>query len=266
MDHYDIIAIQTLYRMAWGPSIHFGFYPNGNETIEDAVEITKRRLADRAELTGISKVLEVGSGEGETARWLARQTGCHVTATNFAKSQLISAQKKTAASGLSHLVTHQWADYQDLPYENNSFDIHWSQEAFVHCQDKSRYFSEAFRVLNRQGKLVLSEQVTNRDLCTKEELTILKGRHGSADLWDSVDMSMATQKAGFVDIYIEDWSPHMARHFKNLVHRIESDLDNFIHHIGEEILFSNLNLWKSAVLAANEGKIGWCFLTARKPG
>ncbi|WP_259781510.1 SAM-dependent methyltransferase [Aestuariispira ectoiniformans] len=264
-NHYSDNTVRTLYRLAWGPSIHFGLYPDGTETIEAAAIKTKVAIALALKLTAADDVLEVGAGEGETARWLAREVGCHVTASNFTQEQIDSGRQKTTQDDLSDLVSHSWADFQDLPFGDSQFTAHLSQEAFVHCKDKNRYFSEAYRVLKPSGQLAVSDQTTDRRLCSEKLRRIITERHGSPDMWDTDEMINGARQAGFLDIETTDWSPHMARHFANLVNRIEANYNAFAEHVDKGVLDNNLELWRLAVETTEAGKIGWCLLTARKP-
>ena len=65
--------------------------------------------------TGMT-VLEVASGWGATARFLARDWGVRVTATNLEATQLKTARLLTGLLGLGRLVSHIPADFQDLSF------------------------------------------------------------------------------------------------------------------------------------------------------
>lgn len=265
MSRYNSLDMLNLYKLVWGPGIHFGLYLSGSETIEAAAENTKEAIAAAANINAADRILEVGSGEGDTARWLARARGCHVTASNFTQAQLNSGQQLTAKAGLAHLVHHAWADFTKLPFVDTQFTVHMSQEAFVHCTNKAHYFSEAFRVLQPGGRLILSEQTTNRSLCNIDERGRLAKRHGNDDLWNEDDMANAALKAGFTDVKLLDWSPHMAKHFANLVARIDSRRAELRRLLSERLIAENEDIWHWGAQIGQEGKIGWCLLTARKP-
>lgn len=265
MSRYNAMDMLRLYKLVWGPGIHFGLYHTGTETIEAAAANTNVAIAERAGICSKDNILEVGSGEGDTARWLARTKQCRVTASNFTEAQIESGRALTEQAGLSDKVHHAWADYTKLPFKDAQFTVHLSQEAFVHCQNKPLYYSEAYRSLLPGGRLVFSEQTTNRKLCDAYTQKRLSDRHDNGDLWSADDMANAALEAGFTDVQIVDWSPHMAIHFANLADRIEANRDSLLESIPEVLLNDNENIWRWGAKIATEGKIGWCLLTARKP-
>ncbi len=79
-------------------------------------------------------VLEVGSGWGATARYLARAAGLKVTATNVEDDHLVVGRTLAVLSGVGSLVTNEYADFQDLPFVDQMFDAWWAQEATVHAR------------------------------------------------------------------------------------------------------------------------------------
>ncbi len=80
--HYGADGVDRLYGRVWGDSIHFGIYQSETTDLEAAVVETKRQMAAFALLSTNTKVLEVASGWGATARYLTRAHGTDITATN----------------------------------------------------------------------------------------------------------------------------------------------------------------------------------------
>ncbi len=69
--HYGKDDMDRLYARVWGDSIHFGVYESATTDLEAAVFECKRRMAMLAGLGADQHVLEVASGWGATARYLA---------------------------------------------------------------------------------------------------------------------------------------------------------------------------------------------------
>lgn len=264
--HYGDGRVDRLYARVWGDSIHFGCYEDTGNDLESAVVETKRRMADVAGLIPGQRVLEVASGWGATARYLTRAFAVHVTATNIEDDHLRTAAALTKLSGLDRLIEHAPADFHDLAFDDEMFDVWWCQEATVHATRKDRVFAEAHRVLVPGGRIVFSDQTTDRAKCTLEECARLARRHGADDLYGTEDFVMEMQKAGFEDVEALDWSAHMARHFANLVQRIEGNFDALIADIPEETVIFNLSLWRFGRDLAAAGGIGWHCFSGRKGG
>src|SRR5438552_17134400 len=85
-----------LARMLLGDSFH----PGG-------VRLTER-LGAKLGLSQASRVLDVASGKGESAIFLAQRFGSHVTGIDFGRDNVRESEERAAAAGVSNLVSfHQ---------------------------------------------------------------------------------------------------------------------------------------------------------------
>lgn len=264
--HYGCQGIDRLYARIWGDSIHFGVYETPTTPMESAVVETKRQMALRAGLRSGQHVLEAASGWGATARFLVREQGVLVTATNIDPDHLAACRALVKMSGLENRIECAPADFQSLPFADNSFDVWWCQEATVHAGNKPAVFAEALRVLRPGGRIVFSDQTTNRRRCTPSVRDRLCARHGSDDLYDAEDFSNLLWRTGFRHIRSWDWSIQMARHFANLTGRMTATMDVLRMDFPAEMLADNFALWTLGRELAESGAIGWHGFVARKPG
>lgn len=263
--HYGRDGIDQLYARVWGDSIQFGFYDMPNTDLEAAVTETKREMLTIARIIKEGHVLEVGSGWGATARYLARAAGLQVTATNIENDHLIVARTLSELSGVHSLIAHEYADFHALPFPEEAFDAWWAQEATVHATDKYRMFSEAYRVLKPGGRIIFTDQTTNAHLCKADDLKRIKARHGADDIYDTSAFSNALRNVGFTSIKTADWSMHMNRHFANLVSRIEQTYDRLIVDIPCDVVDFNLEMWRFGRDLSARGGMGWVCFSATKP-
>lgn len=262
--HYGRTGIDQLYARVWGDSIQFGFYDLPTTDLEAAVVETKRRMLLAGRIGPNAHVLEVGSGWGATARYLARAAGLHVTATNIEDDHLVVGRTLAELSGVGSLITNEHADFQDLPFSDQMFDAWWAQEATVHATNKPRMFREASRVLKPGGRLIFTDQTTRAANCTADDLARIRKRHGSDDAFDTEDFVRALADAGFTSIETQDWSDHMNRHFTNLVIRLETTYDRLIDDIPEAVVKFNLDMWRFGRDLSARGGMGWVCFTATK--
>lgn len=110
-----------------------------------------RELASQVQLNSKHKVLDVGSGVGGASRFLALEYGCRVTGLDLSEEYCRVAQSLANRLGLNSLVTYQQGSALDMPFEDNSFDIVWTQHATMNIADKPRLYSEIARVLRPNG-------------------------------------------------------------------------------------------------------------------
>jgi cyclopropane-fatty-acyl-phospholipid synthase len=84
-------------------------------SLEDAQEAKLERIAARLELAPDDHLLEIGTGWGGLAVWMASRRGCRVTTTTISREQREYAEARVRAAGLEDRVTVLGADYRDLP-------------------------------------------------------------------------------------------------------------------------------------------------------
>ena len=124
------------------------------------VTIRLAELAGLAQREGGSRsrrVLDVGGGLGGPARTLAAHYGCVVTALDLTRSYVEVAAELTRRVGLADRVTHLVGDALDLPFDDGSFDIVWTQNSGMNIADKRRLYAGFHRVLRPGGTLAFQE-------------------------------------------------------------------------------------------------------------
>jgi len=103
------------------------------------------------------KVLDVGSGLGGLARTLADEFGCTVVGLDLTVEYVNVATKLTELVGLSDKVSFKQGNALDMPFEDNSFDVVWTQFAGMNIEDKQKLYAQCHRVLKDGGYLAFHE-------------------------------------------------------------------------------------------------------------
>jgi SAM-dependent methyltransferase len=114
-----------------------------------------RALATMANLRPGMHVLDIGSGVGGPARTLAAEFGCQVIGLDLTETFCEIAEILTAKIGLSDQVTFRQGSALDLPFDDESFDVVWTQNTIMNIANKAKVFEEAHRVLKPEGILPL---------------------------------------------------------------------------------------------------------------
>jgi ubiquinone/menaquinone biosynthesis C-methylase UbiE len=112
-------------------------------------------LASQLGLDSRHKVLDVGSGVGGASRLLASEYGCEVTGLDLTDEYCRVARLLADRLGLGSRVSYRQGSALRMPFEDNSFDIVWTQHASMNIADKEKLYSEIARVLRRDGSFAM---------------------------------------------------------------------------------------------------------------
>jgi sarcosine/dimethylglycine N-methyltransferase len=116
-------------------------------------------LAKLAGLTADMSVLDVGSGVGGPARFLAATFGCRVTGVDLSESFVDAARYLTDRTGQSGQVSFETASALELPFDDGRFDVVLLQHVAMNISDRARLYREIRRVLKSGGRFTTYDVV-----------------------------------------------------------------------------------------------------------
>ena len=120
--------------------------------------------ADLGKLAGITaetSVLDVGSGVGGPARFLAASYGCRVAGIDLSEPFVEAARYLTGRTGQSGHVSFETASALALPFEDGRFDVALLQHVAMNIADRPQLYREIRRVLKAGGKFATYDVVSN---------------------------------------------------------------------------------------------------------
>lgn len=130
-------------------------------------------LAAKAGIRRGQHVLDVCSGMGGPARYLAHTIGCRVTGLDLTESRVSAAIRLTQLTHLGHLVDFRLGDAMDMPFADASFDVVIGQEAWAHVPDKRRLIAECARVVRPGGTIAFTD-ILRTERLTEAEMARLR--------------------------------------------------------------------------------------------
>ncbi len=125
-------------------------------------------LAAKARMQPHHRVLDVCSGMGGPARYLAHRIGCRVTGLDLTETRVCAAIRLTQLTRQQRLVDFRLGNALDMPFKDSTFDIVIGQEAWAHVPDKSMLITQCVRVLKPAGVIAFTDILRTEKLSTQE--------------------------------------------------------------------------------------------------
>lgn len=265
-EYYNSVDADNFYSIIWGgEDIHIGWYRSDDEPIRDASRRTVAQMADRIEdtLTADSRVLDLGAGYGGAARYLTRRFGCHVTALNLSEAENDRNRALNIAEGVGERIDVVDGSFEDIPYDDASFDVVWSQDAILHSGDRPRVLSETARVLRSGGDLIFTDPMQSDDCPAGVLEPILDRIHldtlGSPGFYRAEAKALGMELVAFVDA-TEQLLRHYTRVLEETIAR-ESEITDSISPEYIERMKSGLGHW---IEGGRRGHLAWGIFHFRK--
>ena len=152
--HYDLS--NDLYRLFLDESLTYSsaVYADATQSLEEAQRTKYGRIADLAGVVPGMHVLEIGSGWGSMALFLAQERGARVTTITISEEQAALARERIEAAGLSDRITVELRDYREVTGEFDAIVSIEMLEAVGH-EYFPAFFETCDRVLKRGGRIGL---------------------------------------------------------------------------------------------------------------
>lgn len=222
--YYNSSDADNFYFTIWGgEDIHIGLYEHEAEDISEASRRTVARMSGllNNELGPDSHVLDLGSGYGGAARYLARSFGCRVTALNLSEVENSRNRQMSKEQGLDHLIEVVDGSFESIPFPGNSFDVVWSQDAILHSGDREKVLSEAARVLKPGGELVFTDPMRADD-CPDGVLQPILDRIHLEDLGSPGFYRQCADKLGLEESCFLCHTPQLVTHYARVLAETEA--------------------------------------------
>jgi cyclopropane-fatty-acyl-phospholipid synthase len=152
--HYDLDG--QLYALFLDADRQYScaYFEHGDQSLDDAQLAKKRHLAAKLLVAKDRSVLDIGSGWGGLALYLAEICSARVTGITLSHEQHALAQVRASEKGLSDKVEFRLQDYRDL---SGNFDRIVSVGMFEHVGVGfyDAFFRKCHKLLDDQGVMLL---------------------------------------------------------------------------------------------------------------
>ena len=209
-----------------------------------------------------SHVLDVGSGLGGPARYLASTIGCHITALELQSDLHAMATRLTARCGLGQHVTHVCGDALTAAFPDATFSAIVSWLALLHIPERPRLLARLARMLRRGGQCYI-EDLFQRAPFAQSDLPDVRHTIFGVTLTSIADYVRDLHEAGFTEITATDLSDDWATFCGARMAAWQADRPRHVRVHGEQI-YTQLDTFYTVVFRLfGSGSLGGVRLVAR---
>jgi len=264
--YYDSDDADNFYATIWGgEDIHIGLYDGPTDSIRAASRKTVAHMAQRLRnLKPDARVLDIGSGYGGAARYLATKYKAQVTCLNLSRVENARNRQMSVEQGVGSLVDVVHGSFEDIPEPKSTFDVVWSQDAILHSGKREKVMAEVARVLKRGGEFIFTDPMQADDLTDESVLQPIYDRIHLSSL-GSVQFYRETLGAlGLEPVGIEMLTPQLRTHYAQVREELGArrrELDGVVSRDYIDRMLVGLQNW---VDGADKGYLAWAVMHFRK--
>ena len=259
--YYDSAPADAFYRAVWGgEDIHVGMYAAPDEDIARASRRTVTTMADRLKTIGPdSKVIDLGAGFGGSARYLADRFGCHVTCLNLSETQNAFNRELTAKAGMNDKIDVVYGSFEALDDPDDSYDIVWSQDSFLHSGERLKVMDEIARITRPGGELIFTDPMQADD-CPDGVLDHILRRIHLQTFGSVAFYRQALEKRGFEALDLDETPTNLRTHYNRVREVLLDRREELTRLSGAEYVDGMIDGLKHWVDGADKGYLNWGIL------
>jgi cyclopropane-fatty-acyl-phospholipid synthase len=228
-EHYDLS--NDFFALWLDPTMTYSsaYFKEETFTLEEAQKAKYQRLCEQLHLKPTDHVLEIGSGWGGNAIYMASNFGCKVTTITISQEQQKLAIERVKAAGLDDKISVQIQDYRKIKGQYDKIVSVEMLEA-VGARYFENYFEQCHKLLKQDGILAL-QVITcpdSRFEALRDGVDWIQKHIFPGSLLPSVgSMNEAINRTGDLTLVdLKDLGLHYARTLKTWFENFNQQLDD----------------------------------------
>ena len=210
-----------------------------------------------------SKILEIGSGLGGPARYLAKKTGANITAVELQEDHHDAAVYLTKRCNLDSKVEHICGDFLQLEFPKNHYTVLVSWLALYHIPNRKKLLKNCIDMLKPDGHLYVEDFAFFKPFDDNEKIEL------SNDFFANYLVSLSQyetdlKEAGFSNIVIEDMTSSWSKFTKDRYKNYQDNIDRHTRVHNEIIVQNMLYFYSFAMRYLSGGKLAGIRASAKK--
>jgi sarcosine/dimethylglycine N-methyltransferase len=165
--------------------------------------------------------------------------------------------------GLSDKIDVVDGNFEQLPFADQSYNVAWSQDSFLHSGDRAQILQEVGRILQPQGQLIFTD-IMQTDNCPEGVLQPVLDRIHLASLGSVSFYQKAAAKAGLEEVQVIDLTHQLVNHYSRVAAETKSHYDEAVQESGKDYIDRMLVGLQHWVDAGQNGYLFWGIVQFRK--
>lgn len=231
--HYDLG--NDFYRLWLDRQMNYscGYFSSPGATLEAAQEAKMEHICRKLQLRPGERVVDIGSGWGALALYMAGRYGVRVCGFSISREQITAARRRATEMGLGDRVEFSEADYRDI---SGQFDAFVSVGMLEHVGRE--YLAEMGRVIHRildkSGRGLLHFIGRNRP---QPMSPWIRKRIFPGTYLPTVGEVLESLEPGdFSVLDVENLRPHYAKTLEHWLERFENSAEQVSQRFGPEFV------------------------------
>ena len=207
-EFYD--QLDTVYRHQLILDIHHGLWLGGNETRQEAKLNLSSWVASNLALKSGERCIDVGSGYGQMARYIAAMRDVSVTAITNSFVQHARALRVMPDSRVEYF----FGDWCNNNLLSGEYDAAWAVESMEHIHDLDEAFRESRRVLKEGGRFIVLSWLAGDHVAAWQRRFLIEptiSQNCLAELRTESEVANALRRAGFGNLKKHDLTANVRR-------------------------------------------------------
>ena len=211
-----------------------------------------RIIAPMLNLKPGMRILDIGSGIGGSAFYMAENFKTHVHGLDLSHNMLAIANERLQEMNLESLVSFEHGDILESKADSD-YDTAYSRDAFLHIENKTLLFQVIKRALKPNGLLFFTDYCWGDGSHSNEFLAYVSQR--GYDLHTPKQYGKLIEQAGFTEVQAIDKTKLFGDYLNIELESLPND--GSIPEIRKS--------WNEKIVRNQRGEQGWGWFMARKP-
>ena len=214
-----------------------------------------------------SRVINIGSGLGGPARFIASKSGSDVLAVELQHDLHSTAQGLTDRCGLSSSVTHMAGDFMEVEkfLQRHSYSAVVSWLTVLHFSDRRALFRSSYNLLQPGGVFFMADLCRCSNNLSVRERKLLREEVYCQSLSSVDELVTELEAFGFRVSYCDLRSAAWATLTRERVAKWEAQRDDIIAASGEGLYEELCNFYSMIRDMLDGGRVGGVVIVAKKP-